>query len=176
MVLGRVAIGMLCIMTSSVAAQELGLGPLNDEIAVFQALRDTGAIPDRGQLVFLRIAKGRPKSLTVSSGLPVDAIESFLATAPTDSVSVLTLMPGLTIPLIDSVPDGDSAWTRLRMQYGSQVNVISLTRAGFDTDLTHAVVSISQLCGGRCGGRIWRYSLIRQPTGWQVSGKAILVE
>jgi hypothetical protein len=176
MVLARVILGLLCIVPSSAPAQELGPGPRDEEIAVFKALQDAGAIPDHGQRVFLRVAAGRPKSLTVSSGLPADAIESFLATVPSDPVPVLTLLPGLTLPLVDMIPAGDSAWAQLRRQHGSQVQVIAVTRAGFDTDVTHAVVRISQVCGGRCGGRMWRYSLTRRSTGWQVSDTASLVE
>ena len=167
----------VCISARVVQAQGLIAGSPEQETTVYATLRAAGDIHESPPFIFLRTASWRPKNLSLAGDLPAARIESFLAWEAAEPIPVITLLPHLGRPQIDSTPDEDSSrWATLRETYGDSVRIVVLSRVGFDSTLTHAVVFVSEECGGRCGGKTMRFTLRKGDSGWEIASRTTLIE
>lgn len=173
----RTVLLAFCVSARVAQAQSLVAGSPEQERSVYATLRAAYDIQENAPFIFLRTASWRPSHISVAGGLPAERIGSFLEREAAEPITVTTLLPGLGRPLIDSVPGDDPyAWAALREKYGSTVRIVVLSRVGFDSTLSHAVVFISEECGGRCGGKATRFTLRKGESGWEITSRGTLIE
>ncbi|GKS60509.1 hypothetical protein YTPLAS18_40360 [Nitrospira sp.] len=172
----RAALLALCLLAPAVQAQDLLPGSLEEERAVYAAVRAVFDIPEAEPYFYLGTVSGRPRKLAPGGDTPVERLDAWLEDQASDTVRVTELLTHLTRPFVAVLPATDAGWRAFRQAHGPHARIIVLSRVGFDSTRTQAVLRISDVCGGRCGDRMTGFTLRKDSTGWHVTGRSTLVD